>query len=292
MRTSASSTRNALVAVTALAGALTLRAQTTDVALLLTHVGERVSDYYRRAQNIICTEKVVAQQIDSSWNADGFSRSLEYELHLESEGLDGDGTARDAKIARELRKVNGRAPRPTDTEGCFDPETIEPEPLAFLLPANQREYKFQSAGFGRGKERNLLLVDFVHTETGTPEIRSDKRKRPECFQISLPVTRAGRLWIDATTYDVLRVDEHLAHRVDVRVPYEQQRHMNLPDNITVERYETTTRYAVVRFTDPEESLLLPASIDEVAIMRGAGSHRKRQEFSAYRRFLTGGRLVK
>jgi hypothetical protein len=230
--------------------------------------------------------------MDASWRSDGFARSLEYELHLESDGADGDGTVQDAKIARELRKVNGRVPKPNDTAGCFDPESREPEPLAFLLPVNQHEYTFTSAAFGKGKDRNALIVEFVHAQSGRPEIRRDERKRPECFQISMPVTTRGRIWIDASTYDVLRVDEQLAHRVDVRVPYEQQRHMNLPDYITVERYETTTRYAVVKFSDPDESLLLPASIDTIAIMRGAGSHRKREEFSGYRRFVTAGRVVK
>lgn len=294
MRTSGTSARNTLLGAAALAATLgsAPHAQTTDVAYLLSRVGERVADYYHRAQNIICTEKVVAQPMDAAWHSDGFARSLEYELHLESDGADGDGSLHEARIARELRKVNGKPPRPADTEGCFDPDAREPEPLAFLLPANQREYTFASAEFGKGKDRNALIVEFVHTQTGQPEIRTDKRKRPECFQISMPVTTRGRIWIDASTYDVLRVDEQMAHRLDVRVPYEQQRLMNLPDYITVERYETTTRYTVVKFSDPDESLLLPQSIEEVAIMRGAGSHRKRQQFSDYRRFLTGGRIVK
>ena len=68
--------------------------------------------------------------------------------------------------------------------------------------------------------------------------------------------------------------------------------MNLPNVVTIERYETVTKYAIVKFSDPEERLLLPDSIEEVAIVRGAGSHRKRQQYSDYRRFLTAGRVVK
>jgi hypothetical protein len=39
--------------------------------------------------------------------------------------------------------------------------------------------------------------------------------------------------------------------------------------------------------------MLPASIDTVTVVRGAGTQRMRisQRFSAYRRFLTGGRIV-
>jgi hypothetical protein len=293
MPTIASSARSTLI-VAAVAAIATVapHAQSTDVRWLLARVGERVADYYKRAQNIICTEKVLAQQMDFNYNSAGFGRTLEYELHLESEAADDDGAVHEAKIARELRKVNGRAPRASDKDGCFDPETQEPEPLAFLLPVNQREYTFASAVFGKGKDRNKLVIDFTHKQNGKPEIKSDQRKGPECFQISLPVTTKGRVWVDAVTFDVLRVEEELANRIDVRVPYEQQRRMNLPDFITIDRYQTITTYTIVKFSDPEEALLLPASIEEVALMRGAGSHRKRQQFSDYRRFLTGGRIVK
>jgi hypothetical protein len=293
MRTIASSARSTLIGLSLAAIATVApRAQSTDVTWLMVRVGERVAEYYKRAQNIICTEKVLAQQMDFNYNSAGFGRSLEYELHLESEAADGDGAVHEAKIARELRKVNGRAPRASDKDGCFDPETLEPEPLAFLLPVNQREYTFTSAVLGKGKESKTLVIDFLHKQDGKPEIRADKRKGPECFQISLPVTTKGRVWVDSATFDVLRVEEELAHRIDVRVPYEQQRRMNLPDYVTIDRYQTITKYTIVKFSDPDEALLLPESIEEVALMRGAGSHRKRQQFSEYRRFLTGGRIVK
>lgn len=295
MRTIASWTRNALIGAALVAiAAATPRAQSTDVADVLARIGERVTDYYRRAQNIICTEKIFAQPMDFGYRSDGMGRSLEYELHLEADAMDGDGTVQDAKIARELRKINGRAPRKSDqdNQGCFDPQTQEPEPLAFLLPANHKDFTFTSAAFGKGKEKNVLIVEFIHTQDGTPEIKTDKHKRPECFQISLPVTMKGRVFVDAATFDVLRVEEELAHRVDIRVPYEQQRTIGLPDYLIVERLQTITKYSVVKFKEPDESLLLPASIEEVAIMRGAGSHRKRQEFSDYHRFLTGGRIIK
>jgi hypothetical protein len=267
-------------------------AQSTDVRWLLNRVGERVADYYRRAQNLICTEKVFAQPMDVAFRAEGFGRSLEYELHMEADGLDGDGGVHEAKVARELRRVNGRTPRQSDKDGCFDPETQEPEPLAFLLPEKQHEYIFRSAAFGKGKDRHTLIVEFVHEQHGKPEIKTDPRKAPNCFQISLPVTTKGRIWIDPESFDVLRVEEQLAHRIDVRVAYEQQRKMNLPDYVTIERYETVTKYAVVKFSDPDERLLLPDSIEEVAIVHGAGSHRKHQQYVDYRRFMTAGRVVK
>jgi hypothetical protein len=55
----------------------------------------------------------------------------------------------------------------------------------------------------------------------------------------------------------------------------------------------TIRYKTVAFHDPEEAMLLPESIDLINVMRGGlASTRRSQTFSDYRRFLTGGRVVK
>jgi hypothetical protein len=188
--------------------------------------------------------------------------------------------------------VNGRRPKASDLEGCFDPESHEEEPLTFLLPDNQHEYQFTSIGPGKGKDKSALVIEYVHPEHGEPTFKEDAKKRPECLQFTLPYTTKGRVWVDASTFDVLRVEEELAHRVDVRIPYKYQRQYGMIDWISIDRYLTTTKYAVVRFSDPDESLLLPTSIDHITIGRGGVSHRNTQQFVDYRRFLTGGRIVK
>ena len=46
---------------------------------------------------------------------------------------------------RELRRVNGRAPRERDKKdrsGCTDLNPLSPEPLAFLLPARRRPWNW------------------------------------------------------------------------------------------------------------------------------------------------------
>ena len=107
------------------------------------------------------------------------------------------------------------------------------------------------------------------------------------------MTVKGRLWVDAETFDVLRLEQHIAGPGDIRVPVDQQRKHNLPDRIIIERHDTTIRYNRISFKDPEETVILPQSIDTLIVIRnGLQSVRKRQEFSEYRRFLTGGRIVK
>jgi hypothetical protein len=291
MRINASWARSALL-IAAVVTSTRILAQSPDLEVLLAHVGERIEQYYARAQNLICVERVTAQPVGSDMAPSGFGRVLEYELHVESDGgIDGTRPT-DAKVIRDLRKVNGRTPKPQDKGGCFDPNPLSPEPLAFLLPGHRGEYAFQWAGFGKGKDQNVMLVDFRPLETGKPEIHEDEERRPGCFNISLPGATKGRIWIEAATHDVLRVEEHLAAPVDFSVPYEQQRRHGLPPSLMIERYDWAVRYKPVAFDDPVETLLLPESIEVLAMMRGAQSHRKHQVFSNYKRFMTDAKVVK
>ena len=63
--------------------------------------------------------------------------------------------------------------------------------------------------------------------------------------------------------------------------------------MTIERADTSIRYRQVTFQDPEETLLVPSSIDTVTVIRNSGAPRvrKTQRFTDYRRFVTGGRIV-
>jgi hypothetical protein len=265
-----------------------------DVEAILGRVEIRIEEFYKRAQSLMCMEKVTAQPIGFDMSMQGFARVLEYELRVEMAATDGP-EAHEANFVRELRKVNGRAPKPRDLDDrntCLDPNPLTPEPLTFLLAKNRAEYTFSWAGYGRGRDANTILVDYRPIKIEKPAYMEDAKGREDCFQLSLPVERRGRMWIDARTYDVLRIEQHLATQVEVRVPFAQQRRHNLPDAIVVDRYDLITRYKAVAFDDPQETLLLPASIEQLAVMHGAQSNRKTQVFSNYKRFITGGRIVK
>lgn len=295
MPTSATCTIKVLVAVgvAALTGA-GAAAQPAPLDAILARVSARIEEFYKRAQSLMCLEKVTAQPITSDLSAAGFARVLEYDLRVELATID-DPEGAEAVFVRELRKINGRAPRPRDLNDrntCLDPNPLTPEPLTFLLAKNRDEYIFTWAGFGKGKDQNAMLIDYRPRQIEKPAFVEDERGRDDCFQLSLPVERQGRVVVDADTYDVLRVEQHLKSRVDVRVPDKQQRKMNLPDWIVVDRFDWVIRYKPVAFQNPDETLLLPASIEQVALLHGAQSNRKTQIFSNYRRFLTGGRVIK
>ena len=287
-----------MAAAVVVAAAGTAAQAPLDVETLLARVGDKLADYYKRAQSVVCIEKTIVQPISPNFNPSGFARTTEAELRVEAElDGDGDGGATNATVVRQIMKINGKPPREKDKKdraACTDPNPLSTEPLAFLLPTNRDGYTFTSAGLGKGKDQGAYVIDFkAASEDKEGKVEEDARGVEGCFNISIPAPTRGRIWIDARTFQVLRLERHLAGLGEIRVAWKQQLKHNLPSSMTMERYDTAIRYRPIAFTDPDEALLLPESIETIVIWRsGMESTRRRQEYSGYRRFLTAGRIVK
>jgi hypothetical protein len=267
----------------------------SDVDALLRQIGERVASYYRRAQSLVCLAHSTVQPISRNWSSEGLARTVESELRVESDGSDGVRFP-EARVIRDVLRINGRAPRErdkTDRSGCTDPSPLSPEPLAFLLPAGRESYQFTSVRVGKEGGGAALIIDYASTiRKSRPELIEDERGHDDCFDWTGPVATRGRLWVDANTYEVLRVERRISGPIDVRVPWTLQRRYLLPPWVMVERDDLTIRYKPVAFTEPDELILLPESIESLTIVRsGLQSVRRTERFTGYRRFLTGGRLV-
>jgi hypothetical protein len=261
---------------------------------LLARVGDRIEQYFARAQKIVFLEKTTISYIGTDLTPQGFWRVLESDVRVEASPADGDSDgSSETSVVRELRKINGRAPRPRDDRSnCLDPNPISPEPLAFLLPAQRGDYEFTWVGHGKGKEQRNVLIDFRELGSGNPSVRERTDRGEGCFTIDIPGRARGRVWIDASTYDVLRVDQRIYGLVDFRLPDPKNRRGAIDDRQVLERLDTSIRYKTVPFRDPEETVLLPESIDTLMVVRGMQSYRMKQVFSEYRRFVTDARLVK
>jgi hypothetical protein len=284
-----------LLLLGALSVTVSARPQTRpEIEALMARVGDRVASYYRRAQQLICDEHSTVQPIGSNWAPDGLSRTVESEVRVEFEASDGRALP-EARIVRDVHRINGRAPREQDKKdrsGCTDPNPLSPEPLAFLLPASRGDYRFTSAREGKERDRAALVIDFISTNrTSPPELIEDERGHQDCFDWSGPVAMRGRVWVDAVTEDVLRVDRGLVAPVDILVPWSLQRRYDFGLSVVIERDDQSLRYKTVSFSDPDEVILLPQSIDSIAILHGGlQSIRRTETFSNYRRFLTAGRI--
>lgn len=252
-------------------------------------VGQRVERWYGRAQSVVSRETVVIQPLRSDSTPTDIPRRLVFELRV---GWEADPERPDgppvASVLRQPVSVGGRPPRRDQDSGCMDPKPVSPEPLAMLLPERLRESEFSAAGIGREDRRSALMIDFRGVIVAPPSITWTG----ECVSVSLPGRSRGRVWVDAATYDVLRIDDRLIGSFTLDVPRDQVRRGAAP-TMVIERAESSIRYRRVEFQDPQEALMLPVSIDTLTVIRGVITRRVRmtQRFSDYRRFLTGGRIV-
>jgi len=267
-----------------------------DLETLLTRVAERVAAYYQRAQRVMCIERSTVQPIQSNWALDGFARTVESELRIESESFDGEVTPK-AQVVRAIRRINGREPRErdkTDRSACTDPNPLSAEPLAFLLPSQRSDYRFTAIRRAREEGRAAVIVDFVSVNRKSqPVLVQDERGHDDCFDWTGPVARRGRVWVDAETYDVLRLERGNDGPLDIQVPWQLQRRYQLPPSIVVERDDVVIRYRPAAFRDPDEVMVLPHSIDALTVVRAAlQSTRRTETYSEYQRFLTAGRILK
>jgi len=199
----------------------------------------------------------------------------------------------EARTLRQVLKVNGHAPRKNDHDNCTGPEqnTWEVQPLSLLLPQQRGEYTFKLAGAGRVDNRAAILVDYRMVDK--PSVKVDLVDgKDDCVSYALDGGMRGRVWIDAETFDVLRMDQGLIGLVDIPLPRKIAIRDRWP-SWTMERWDTSIRFKPVTFQDPHETLVLPASSTSLRITRGAGTPRLRTttEYSSYRRFITGALIV-
>ena len=260
---------------------------------VLARIADRVVQFYNHAKNVVCIETSRVQGVDLTQSNVGFARTVESELRIEAASGQGAG---EATVVRTVRKVNGRVPRERDKKdraGCTDPSPVASEPLAFLLPAQRSEYQFRIAGMGSDRNRPALLIDFASVnQRSKSELIEDPAGHDDCFDWSGHIASRGRIWVDASTYDVVRVERGLRGPVDVKVPTLIQRRHHLDNWVILMRDDLTIRYRTVLFSDPDEVLLLPESIHSFTLVRGGlQSSRRSHTYSEYRRFVTKGKVV-
>lgn len=265
-----------------------------DLPSVLHRAGERVERFFVRAQSIVCTEIVRLQSLTSGWSMEGMGRTVESELRLSWEAPTAGAPSIEAQTLRRLLKVNGREPRKNDWNNCTSPEqqSSEPQPLSLLLPGKRADYAFTLAGQTRLDGRDAVMIDYrllteVSVESQTVNGRDD------CISFKLEGGLRGRLWVDLETYDVLRLDQRLSEMVEIPLPREVARRASSPRHWTMERWDTSIRFKSVTFENPDETLVLPASLSSLRVTRGSGTPRLRTitDYKNYQRFLTAGRVV-
>jgi hypothetical protein len=275
------------------ASAQSARPAAPDPSPVLDRIADHVRGYYSRAQSLVGLETVSLQPVARDFSAAGHARRLVYQMRLEWLPPE-NGDAPAATMVRELITVDGRKPKPKDKPKCSDPRESWDEPLAMFLPEARNTYEFKWGGLGRTDGRPSVSLEFREKplKVEPPEADWVHGEQEECVSVAVPGRTRGRVWADIETGEVLRLDQSITGYFDVRVPSAEQDHWNTAF-LTLERADTSIRYRRVVFRDPDEAMMLPASINTLTVWRGGNSQpmRKTQTFADYRRFVTGGRLV-
>ena len=264
-----------------------------DVAGVLDRASQRVTEYFARAQAIVCLEKVSLQRLGTGFSADGPARNVESELRLSWEPTPDDPTPRVAKTIRQVVRVNGGKPRKKDYNNCTTPEqNIEEEqPLSMLLPQQRGDYTFTAAGREKVDGREAMVIAFREVKKPKVDVSLVDDKE-DCISFDIEGGMRGKIWIDVETYDVLRMDTGLSGLINIPLPKKATRRGG---NLfwTVERLDSSIRFKRVTFEDPQETLVLPVSSSLLSITRGSGTPRLRTstQYLSYRRFLTGARIL-
>jgi hypothetical protein len=261
-------------------------AQASALNALLARVEQRVLEYFARAQSIVCEETMRVDGFDRNFSSSttGVSRRVVSELRVAWDAS-GDGDAPEATIQRQILTINGRPPKPHDEDDCFDPKPVSPEPLAMFVMPHRKDYVFTAAGTKKIDGRQTVAIDYAPSvPPGKPTVAWSEG----CVHVELPHWEHGRVFVDAETAAIVRRDESITRRYDFDVPLKKQ--LLFGTFLTIERVDASTHYKPIAFHDPEETVLLPESIDTMQVF----GHRTRitQTFKNYRRFMTGGRLVK
>jgi hypothetical protein len=279
--------------IVALAAPLSARqAASREVAEILHRAGERVTEYFARAQSLICLEKVALQKLNLGWSAEGPARLVESELRLSWEPTPENPVPKEATTLRQVVRVNGSKPRKNDYDNCTTPEQndTEEQPLSLLLPEQREKYTFSFEKHEQIDGRAAFVIAF--REIGKPKVDvSLVEDKEDCVSFDIEGGTRGRIWIDASTYDVLRLDSGLVGLVTIPLPRKAARRPGVEPYWTAERIDTTIRFKRVSFQDPEETLVLPITSSTLQVIRGTSRLRTSTQYVAYRRFMTGGRII-
>jgi hypothetical protein len=265
-----------------------------DLNSLLQSAGEKVEEYFARAQSLVCLETVRLQPLSSGLTADGFPRTVESELRLSWDPFNHSEEAPEARTLRHVLRVNGHQPRKKDYQACTSPEQqdSETQPLSMLLAEQRGQYVFSLGKAGKVDGRIAIVVEYELRKPPKVAV-SEVEGQEDCISFDVDGGFRGRIWLDPDTHEVIRLDQALMGLVDIPMPRNVARRVDVANNWVMERWDTSIRFKPIRFQEPDETLMLPVSSTQLRITRGAGTPRLRTitEYSGYKRFLTGGRVV-
>ena len=192
-----------------------------------------------------------------------------------------------------MLRVNGSTPRKKDYENCTTPEQqdSEEQPLSLLLPGQRAKYAFTHSGRDVVDRRDAIVISYREIRKPTVDV-SLVEDNEDCVSFDIEGGMRGRIWIDAETHDVLRIDRSLSGLIEIPLPRKVTRRAGR---------QPVLDDGAVGFVDslPPRHVRGPAGNAGAAdrVVATADHPRRRHacrtstQYLSYRRFITGARVV-
>ena len=182
-----------------------------SLAALLQSAGEKVEQYFARAQSLVCLEVVRLQPLTAGLGADGFARTVESELRLAWDPFAHTDDAPEARTLRQVLRVNGHQPRKNDYQACTTPEQqdTETQPLSMLLAEQRSDYTFALGKPAKVDGRLAIVVEYQLRRPVKVAV-SEVEGQEDCISFDVDGGFRGRIWLDPDTHEVMRLDQSLA----------------------------------------------------------------------------------
>ena len=233
-----------------------------SLQVILARVGEGVGRYHAGLFGLAFTETLTLEELREDMTPKK-TRELVFASVVLREELSKEAGDYYAETVRRLKTVDGRAAKKGDEAERFAAGTYA-EALNFLLPREQKLYEFKLAGEETVVGRRALRVELLRLGEGEPQVEW----KGNSFRIVSAPMR-WTFWVDAESFDVLRVESHLAAPFEFESP-RLFRAFGPKTRFKYARHDYAVTFRRVRLKDPEETRLVPDSV------RDGRRHRRRE----------------
>ncbi len=254
---------------------------------ILDKVGEGVARYQSGLFSIAFTETLRREELRKDMTAKK-SKEYVFDSVVLREALSADEEDFYPRLARRLKTIDGKP-----SKKRLGPEiNYAVTSLSFLLPKSRGPLQFTLEGEAEEAGRKLYRIRILSPGEGEPRV--EWKSRAVGFRFRVVAPSVYTIWVDAETFDVLRLESHLAAPFEFDGP----RAFGFGRLGPTRHFKYTTQDYLVRFRrqqfkDPEQTLLVPEYAEWVTVIEGASKPRTRAtlRLSDYRRYRSDVKVI-
>jgi hypothetical protein len=255
------------------------------LAGILERAGEGVARYQEGLFSIAFAETLRQEELREDMTPKK-SKEFVFETVVLREELSADEEDYYPRIVRRLTTVDGKPAK----KNARHPAAFNIQSLGFLLPKNRPLFEFSLDGEEPVGGRAAYRIRMLQPGEGPPRVEWNRGLVGMSFRVFAPFVYL--IWVDAESYDVLRLESHLAAPFEFESPRAFGR-FGPTRRLRYAAQDYSVRFRRERFKDPEQTLLVPESAEWLTVIEGASKPRTRARlsFGGYRRFRSDVKII-